>query len=665
MACPVRDIVAAALVAATSCVVVVAAAPQTIIMGPNLGVAPPTETSGDGIILGRVVDGTSGTPVPGALVALGGFPPPTSVPAGVTLGLGPTGQPLALTDGDGRFVFRDLAEGRFTVMVQAPGYLPGAAGSRRPQGAPGTITLGRGESRTDVEVPVWKAGSISGIVLDELGEPVVEVPLRLLRRSMVRGRPGFTVMGTATTDDRGQYRVGSLAPGDYVVFVPSTLTTMPVDVADAYLSAMDSGDPNSRQLAGQVTSGGTTAAAGGITVGNQRVATDYGRALTPAPGVGERFAVYPAAFHPASPSPQGATVVTVGSGEERAGIDIRTSLVASYSLSGVVTGPAGPVPNTTVRLVPTYVSQLSSDTGFFSVTTSTDGQGRFTLIGATPGDYYLRASRAPSQVSSSIVRAGDGTFMMMDGAGGAGAAADPTVLTGEAVVSILDRDLSGVSLPLTGGLTVSGRAEFVGRAKPPTATDLARGSIQLVRADGQTLAPVQPGRFEANGTFTTRQYPAGSYTLNAGAVTAGWYLRSIRVGGREVIDRVIDLTADLSDVVVTFGDTMGEVIGSARPSGSPAERVDGSVALFPADYRAWIAGGMSSRRARRADVSSTGRFEFHTLLPGEYLAAAVTADSDFDLQNPADIEALARLATPVTVTDTQGASLSLTITRLR
>jgi hypothetical protein len=253
--------------------------------------------------------------------------------------------------------------------------------------------------------------------------------------------------------------------------------------------------------------------------------------------------------------------------------------------------------------------------------------------------------------------------MMMDGAGGAGAA-DPTVLTGEAAVSILDRDLSGLSLNLTGGVTVSGRVEFVGRAKPPTATDLARGSIQLMRADGQTLAPVQPGRFEANGTFTTRQFPPGPYTLNATVATPGWHLRSVRVGGREVIDRGIDLTADLSDVIVTFGDTMGEVTGSARPAGGPAGRVDGSVALFPADYRAWIAGGMSSRRARRADVSPSGAFEFHTLLPGEYLAAAVTADSEFDLQNPADIEALARLATPVTVADTQ-ASLSLTITRLR
>jgi hypothetical protein len=83
------------------------------------------------------------------------------------------------------------------------------------------------------------------------------------------------------------------------------------------------------------------------------------------------------------------------------------------------------------------------------------------------------------------------------------------------------------------------------------------------------------------------------------------------------------------------------------------------------DHREWIATGMGQRLARRVDVARDGSFEIHSLLPGDYLVAAVATDSGFDLQDPADIEALVRIATPVSLTDTQRGSVSLTITRLR
>lgn len=625
------------------------------------GGSPPAAT-GDGLILGRVVDAASRQPVSGALVSLGGFPPPTTLPSGVNMmfGLGQSGQPMVLTDGDGRFVFRDLAEGRFSLIVQAPGYLPGAHGSRRPEGSPGTITLGRAESRTDIEIPVWKAGSIAGTVFDELGEPVIEVPVRLLRRSMVRGRPGFTTMAGSQTDDRGMYRIGNVAPGDYVVFVSSTLTSMPASAADAYLASVDSGDPAARQTSGSVN----PSAAGGLPVGNQRVAADYGRALTPAPAEGERFAIYPTAFHPAASDPQRATVITLESGDELTSVDVRTSLVPSFTLSGMAVGPDGPVPNAVVRLVPAYTSQLSSDGGLWSVTTSTDGQGRFTIVGATPGDYVIRVQQSAAALGPAVIRAGDGTMMMTMDAMGGPASANPSVLAGEITVALLDRDLDGLIVNATSGARVSGRLEFVGRAKPPTPADLSRGGVQLIRADGQTMAQVMPTRIDATGAFTTAQYPTGPYVLSGGVPAAGWYLQSVRIGGREMIDRRFDLTSDLTDVVMTFTDTMGDLIGTARAPGGPSVEVNGSVVLFPADYREWISSGMGTRRARRVDVSPTGAFELHSLLPGQYLAAAVTADSAVDLQDPADIEALVSVATPVSITGTR-ASLSLTVTRLR
>jgi hypothetical protein len=374
--------------------------------------------------------------------------------------------------------------------------------------------------------------------------------------------------------------------------------------------------------------------------------------------------VYPSAFHPAAADPQSATVISLGSGDERVGVDVRTSLVPSYTIEGLVTGPAGPVPNATVSLMPRYTAQLASDAGFVAVTTSTDRDGRFTVVGATPGDYVLRVTPAPAAFGSAVMRAGDGTLMVMGPSGGP-AAADQLALSGELQVAVQDRDLAGIVVDTSGGATVSGRVEFVGRAKPPTPADLARGGITLIRADGQMSGPTLPARVEPNGSFRTSQYRTGPYTLSASVPSAGWYLRSVRIGGREMIDRRVDLTSDLTDVVFTFGDALGELAGTARPSGGPASEVSGSVVLFPADYREWITTGMGTRRARRVDVAVNGTFEIHNLLPGDYLAAAVTSDSLADLQDPAVIDALARIATPVSVPDGQRASLSLSITRVR
>jgi hypothetical protein len=254
--------------------------------------------------------------------------------------------------------------------------------------------------------------------------------------------------------------------------------------------------------------------------------------------------------------------------------------------------------------------------------------------------------------------------MLMGGAGEP-AAADQLALSGELQVTVQDRDLAGIVVNTSGGATVSGRVEFVGRAKPPTPAELARAGITLSRADGQVTGPTLPTRIEPNGAFTTPRYRTGPYTIFASVPSAGWYLRSVRIGGREMIDRRVDLASDLTDVVVTFGDALGELAGTARPAGGPASELSGSVVLFPADYREWIASGMGTRRVRRVDVAGNGTFEIHSLLPGDYLAAAVTPDSPSDLQDPAVIDALARIATPVTVPDGQRASLSLPITRVR
>jgi hypothetical protein len=73
---------------------------------------------------------------------------------------------------------------------------------------------------------------------------------------------------------------------------------------------------------------------------------------------------------------------------------------------------------------------------------------------------------------------------------------------------------------------------------------------------------------------------------------------------------------------------------------------------------------MPSSRARLVDADKNGTFDADGLVGGDYAVAAIDANTAVDLQNPADIEALARIATRITLGDGDQKTLSLSIGRL-
>ena len=65
-------------------------------------------------------------------------------------------------------------------------------------------------------------GSLSGTIVDESGDPVEGVRVRAWRRSINPATPSRQTGAAATTDDRGQFRLFHLPPGQYVVEAIST-----------------------------------------------------------------------------------------------------------------------------------------------------------------------------------------------------------------------------------------------------------------------------------------------------------------------------------------------------------------------------------------------------------------------------------------------------------
>ena len=200
-----------------------------VVCASTLGLAQQAPTS-DALILGRVVDGVTGKPIPGALVSITA----TALDAGALppkLNVLPT-----IADADGRFLFRQLPAGRFDVSATALGYpATNRFGARRPGGPSQSIDLAEGEKLNDIVIRMWKPAAITGTIVDENGEPMPGVnSVGLLRVDAVGGAARFTIVGGDSTDDHGVYRFASLLPGRYIVFVSSPRTTVPMAVREAF-----------------------------------------------------------------------------------------------------------------------------------------------------------------------------------------------------------------------------------------------------------------------------------------------------------------------------------------------------------------------------------------------------------------------------------------------
>ncbi len=144
-------------------------------------------------IVGRVIGAENGEPIRNSVV---------------TVSSQSAARVVLTTDGTGTFRFSP-AGGRYQILARKTGYVP--AGGDAMAGHP-------------IEVRLTKAGAIVGRVTDEAGEPVVGLPVAALAQPMPVGPP-VTVM-TTTTDDRGEYRLGGLAAGPFVVSI-ETLVRVP------------------------------------------------------------------------------------------------------------------------------------------------------------------------------------------------------------------------------------------------------------------------------------------------------------------------------------------------------------------------------------------------------------------------------------------------------
>src|SRR5687768_2333586 len=171
---------------------------------------PPRDTAkpvltGTGTIRGRVVAAVTNTPLHRAQVMLRWAENP-DMPR------------VAQTDAQGRYEFVELPAGKFSLDASIPGYIALQYGQRRPFEAGTAIPLRDAETATAIDFALPRGSVIAGRVTDERGQPVVQAQVQV-RRFQYRenGQRSLAPVRNTTTDDRGDFRVFGLMPGEYIV----------------------------------------------------------------------------------------------------------------------------------------------------------------------------------------------------------------------------------------------------------------------------------------------------------------------------------------------------------------------------------------------------------------------------------------------------------------
>ncbi len=143
---------------------------------------------------GTVVNSVTGEPVRRALVQI----------------YGP--EQAVLTDSDGKFEFSNPPPGQTSIAARKPGFM---SEQEMPGGGPPSM-VETGPDAKPVTVKLTPEGVLFGRV-DSKGEPIEDLPVKVIALRIDQGRKLWEQRGGAMTDEDGAWRIANLTPGTYYI----------------------------------------------------------------------------------------------------------------------------------------------------------------------------------------------------------------------------------------------------------------------------------------------------------------------------------------------------------------------------------------------------------------------------------------------------------------
>jgi hypothetical protein len=154
----------------------------------------------------------------------------------------------------------------------------------------------------------------------------------------------------------------------------------------------------------------------------------------------------------------------------------------------------------------------------------------------------------------------------------------------------------------------------------------------------------------------------GPQVLQIMGLPAGTAVRSMLYRGRDILDRATEFSGDPRDTVEILVTTrVAEVTGRVVDDrGAPVRGA--RIYLFPADPARW-----GRAAPRTASTSASGTYVIQDLAPGDYLAVAISAVDQREIQasdwsRPTPHERLSTLAEPLSLLDGDRRVLDLRLT---
>ena len=467
-------------------------------------------------------------------------------------------------------------DGKFKLTGLKPGaYIISAS-------LPGYVSSGSDIHRIGEQVTLTlvKGGVITGRVTDAAGEPMEGITINL---QMIRDLEGRTISdgqvsdfegNTNSTDDRGMYRIFGLSPG---IYLASVIDTLPPE----YQSSSFRHDSPT---------------------------------------------YYPSAKRAA------AAEITVRTGEEVTGIDIHYRAEQEHSITGTISGEAGPNEDSSFITV----TLRNEGSGEVEATTDVVGSRTFRLHGVADGTYEIVAQRFSENADS--------------------------LISAPRRVTVKGADLAGINLRLLKTGSISGRLliespKAGGDCKRKEDFSVEEISLEMKKIDTrdhiQNVSTTEYDRDDyghltapnEKGEFKLKILEAGVYRILSDLPDESWYIRAITRNLKGANRKIVNIAQsgitlasgeNLTDVEIVVAEGAGQLRGRVITDGAQTKDRASTlprqiIHLVPSEAEA----AEDVSRYAETTTSSEGAFELKHLAPGKYFVLAREISGKTSLTNEA------------------------------
>jgi hypothetical protein len=512
----------------------------------------------------------------------------------------------SLTDVDGRFEFRDLPAGRFTLQALKSGYVTVQFGQTRPFESGKPIELVDKQLLDNADISMPRGGVIAGRITDEFGDPVPDATVMALRLSWSNGKRRLTPAASgriAQTNDLGQYRVFGLPPGDY------------------YVSGSLRGGIDLPMMDLELMMTGASSTSGSM------------------PKTG-----YASTYFPGTTNATEAQKITLAAGQESTTADFSLLPVRLARVTGFVLSADGkPLEGSAVTATPT-----SRDGLVLAPVSGRSGKdGSFTLNSVPPGDYSLQAR------SIQVIATTQGDNMMMFRATAMGGPGEQE--SGSVPLTVAGEDLANVTIVTSKGGTATGHVSFDG-PKPPSNTI----RITSMPIDNEGMPTFGAASLKEDGSFELKGL-SGQRLIRVAAAPPGWMLKSVKLNGTDITDTGAEFKAGdvASGLEIEMSARTTSVSGGVTASDGTVLK-DYTLVIFSEAAEAWRYPDTRWVSGTRPDQD--GRFKVSNLPAGNFIAVAVDYVPQGEWGDPELLERLKSKGKRFTLDDGGTQTLELKLT---